>query len=127
MRTAPERGKAPPPIALPKVTQSGSRASVQNGTAGGLGAAAAGAVHYHVRGLSEFKVHGGLVASGDSPISYSNLKFQMEDAAGKFTEREIMSGVIRAIKPNSILRQYLESERNLSMEEFLRHIKNHYK
>ena len=106
-----------------------SQGSVQNDATGGLGAATAGTIHYHMKGLREFKIHGGFVASGDSPISYSNLKYQMDDGreSQKFTEREIMSGVIRAIKPNSILRQYLESERNMGMKDFLQHIKNHYK
>ena len=100
--------------------------SVQSG---GGAAAPGGPVHYHLKGLREFKIHGGFVASGDAPISYSNLKFQMDDGrdSQKFTEREIMSGVIRAIKPNSVLRQYLESERNMGMKDFLQHIKNHYK
>ena len=84
-------------------------------------------VRLHLNRLREFKIHGGFVASGENPIAYSNLKFQMEEAAElNYTEKEIMSGVIRAIKPNSYLRQYLESERNLTMEVFLVHIKNHY-
>ena len=85
-----------------------------------------GGVRFHMRGLREFKVHGGFVASGDSPIAYSNLMFQIEDARDQFKDREIMSGVIRAIKPNSKLRAYLESEPRMEIVEFLRHIKNHY-
>ena len=101
----------------------------QNVGAGASSMQSGTGVHYHLKGIREFKIHGGFVASGDNPISYSNLKFQMDDGrdSQKFTEREIMSGVIRAIKPNSVLRSYLESERNLGMKDFLRHIKNHYK
>ena len=68
------------------------------------------------------------MASGDNPISYSNLKYQLEDGRDTgYNDRELMSGVIRAIKPNSNLRQYFESEGRMPFEEFLQHIKNHYK
>ena len=78
--------------------------------------------------MKQFTIHGGFVASGDNPISYSNLKYQLEDGRDTgFKDRELMSGVIRAIKPNSNLRQYLESAGRISFESFLQHIKNHYK
>ena len=76
-----------------------------------------------------FTIHGGFVASGDSPISYSNLKFQLEEGRDMgYNDRELMSGVIKAIKPNSNLRELFVSEgrTNLSMDKFLRQIKNHY-
>ena len=76
-----------------------------------------------------FTIHGGFVASGDSPISYSNLKFQLEEGRDSgYNDRELMSGVIKAIKPNSNLRELFVSQgrTNLSMDKFLRQIKNHY-
>ena len=88
----------------------GGSDGLNTGAIGGIGGATGGSadgaagVHYHIRGLREFKIHGGFVASGENPISYSNLKFHMDDGrdSQKFTEREIMSGVIRAIKPDWI-------------------------
>ena len=85
-------------------------------------------VRFHLQRMKQFTIHGGFVASGDNPISYSNLKYQLEDGRDTgFKDRELMSGVIRAIKPNSNLRQYLESAGRISFESFLQHIKNHYK
>ena len=85
-------------------------------------------VRYHLNRLAkEFKIHGGFVASGDAPISYSNLKFQLEDGKEQgYKDKELISGVIRAIKPNSKLRNYLESAGKMPMETLLKHIKNHY-
>ena len=84
----------------------------------------------HLSRLKDFKIHGGFVASGDNPISYSNLKFQMKEGKEMgYKEKEIMSGVVKAIKPSSDLHEYLESELikgTISLEVFLKHIKNHY-
>ena len=108
---------------------SNANSGVQTGGAGSTSSATGvdSTVRLHLNRLREFKIHGGFVASGENPINYSNLKFQMEEGTQQgYTEKEIMSGVIRAVKPNSYLRHYLESERNLTMEVFLVHIKNHY-
>ena len=93
---------------------------------GGVGGANVDAgVRYHLNRLAkEFKIHGGFVASGDAPISYSNLKFQLEDGKEQgYKDKELISGVIRAIKPNSKLRNYLESAGRMPMETLLKHIK----
>ena len=95
-------------------------------TGGNAGNIDAG-VRFHLQRMKQFTIHGGFVASGDTPIGYSNLKFQLEDGKDQgYNERELVSGVIRAIKPNSNLRQYLESCGRMSMETLLQHIKNHY-
>ena len=77
----------------------------------------------------DFKVHGGFVASGDSPISYSNLKFQIENGREQgYNDNQIMSGIVLAMKPNSKVKSYFEScPRRMPMVEFLRHVKSHYK
>ena len=35
-------------------------------------------VRFHLQRMKQFTIHGGFVASGDNPISYSNLKYQLE-------------------------------------------------
>ena len=96
--------------------------AVNNSTSGGDRS-----VRVKLTKLQEFKIHGGFVATGDNPISYSNLKYQMEEGeAHGYEPKEIMAGVIRAIKPNSKLRKFLESSGLMPIEDFLRHIKNHY-
>jgi hypothetical protein len=67
--------------------------------------------------LQEFKIHGG----------FFTTKYQMEEGdAHGYEPKEIMAGVIRAVKPNSKLRKFLESSGLMPIKEFLRHIKNHY-
>ena len=102
--------------------------STATGTNSNEGTNVDAGVRFHLQRMKQFTIHGGFVASGDNPISYSNLKYQLEDGRDTgFKDRELMSGVIRAIKPNSNLRQYLESAGRISFESFLQHIKNHYK
>ena len=94
----------------------------------GSGASDAGVRPKSNRFLKEFKVQGGFVASGDNPISYSNLKFQIEDGRDSgYNDREIMSGIIYAMKPNSKVRSYFVSAPRMEMDVFLRHVKSHYK
>ena len=85
-------------------------------------------MRFHLQPTKLFMIHGGFVATGDSPISYSNLKYQLEDGRNTgYNDQQLMSGVMRAIKPNSNLREFLVSAGRLSLEDFLKHIKNHYK
>ena len=85
-------------------------------------------MRFHLQPTKLFTIHGGFVATGDSPISYSNLKYQLEDGRNTgYNDQQLMSGVMRAIKPNSNLREFLVSAGRLSLEDFLKHIKNHYK
>ena len=114
----------------------GGASNCSRGLGGGPGATVAlnnqnvsadGSVRVRLTKLQEFKIHGGFVASGDSPISYSNLKYQMEEGeANGYEVKEIMAGVIRAIKPNSKLRNFLESSGLMAKDMFLKHIRNHY-
>ena len=154
MLSSQVKTEAPTSMATAEVTNGGvgsSRGLMNSNTAGPLSGMGAGnanvnglspatgtnsndgtnvdaGVRFHLQRMKQFTIHGGFVASGDNPISYSNLKYQLEDGRDTgFKDRELMSGVIRAIKPNSNLRQYLESAGRISFESFLQHIKNHYK
>ena len=70
--------------------------------------------------LREFKIQGGTVASGDNSLDFRNLSFQINE--GKqlgYSEREVMNGVIKAMKPGSSLRNYCETEgADLTEDEF---------
>ena len=76
--------------------------------------------------LKDFKVHGGTVGGADG-LDWNSLHYQIykEGLDLGYTEREIMSGVIRAMKSGSSLRKYFEGKPSLTWETFMGVLKAH--
>ena len=70
--------------------------------------------------IREFKITGGMVASGDKPLDYASLCYQMQEAKEMgYSALEVRSAVIKAMKAGSSLRKYFESEgASLTEKEF---------
>ena len=82
-----------------------------------------------VHRLRDFKING-TVGSLDQKdtLSYTSLSFQI--AQGKkagYTFEEIQAAIIKAIKPTSSLRNYLEGRVNMEEKAFIQVLRSHYK
>ena len=98
----------------------GSNLGVNGATAAAVSAA------FNLQRWREFKITGGSVATGEKPLSYSSVRYQMN--CGKeqgYTAKEVMSGVIKAMHPSHI-RQYFETEENLTEEDFTDALRTYY-
>ena len=77
--------------------------------------------------IREFKIQGGTVASGENPLDFRNLCFQMSEGKQNYTAREVMNGVIKAMKAGSSLRNYCETNvEDLTEEEFMELLTDYY-
>ena len=78
--------------------------------------------------LREFKITGGSVGSGETgALEYMSLSYQMlEGKAVGYSYKEIKSGVIKAVKPGSPLRRYLESRTDIKEEDFIKILRVNY-
>ena len=75
----------------------------------------------------DFKIQGGTIG-GENQLDYGNLCFQIRDGLNSdYSEKEVMHGVIKAAKPGSELRRYLERARNLTFEDFRIVLRMHYR
>lgn len=75
----------------------------------------------------EFKINGSVGGEKDS-LSYISLSFQMgQGRKAGYTHAEIQAAVIRAIKPGSSLRNYLESREDIEDAAFIQVLRSHYK
>ena len=73
---------------------------------------------FHKLKLREFKISNGTVG-GDSSLDYSDLISQMKEGVDSgYSEKEVISGVIRATKPGSELRKYLVRHPNMTFKDF---------
>ena len=82
-----------------------------------------------VHRLREFKINGsiGAVDQKDT-LSYTSLSFQMKRGKDSgYGSREIRAAVIKAIKPGSNLRNYLESKIDISETAFIKILRSHFK
>jgi hypothetical protein len=82
-----------------------------------------------VHRLREFKINGsiGAVDQKDT-LSYTSLSFQMKRGKDSgYGSTEIRAAVIKAIKPGSNLRNYLESKIDLSETAFIKILRSHFK
>ena len=82
-----------------------------------------------VHRFREFKING-TVGDKDQKdtLSYTSLSFQMEQGRKVgWSPGEIQAAVIRAMKPGSNLRNYLESKVNISQDAFIKVLRSHYK
>ena len=76
--------------------------------------------------LRDFKVMG-QVGDKEGCMDYMSLSYQMQEAKGAgYSSKEIMSGVIKAIKAGSSLRRYFESKPDLTEDNFVKNLRSHY-
>ena len=76
----------------------------------------------------QFKITG---QTGDSDekdkLNYSSLHRQIETGVEqKYKEHDIVDGVFRAISPGLVLRSYLESFKDLSLDRLKKILRSHY-
>ena len=79
--------------------------------------------------LREFKITGTIGATDQKDnLKYTSLSFQMEKGkkAG-YSVGEIQTAVVKAIKPESSLRMYLESKVDISEQAFIQILRSHFK
>lgn len=78
--------------------------------------------------LREFKITGGMVASGEKSLDYASLCYQMQEAVRDgYPYREVRSAVIKAMKAGSSLRRYFEGEgANLTDVEFAQMLRDYH-
>ena len=77
--------------------------------------------------LREFKITGGVVGGGDNQLDYMCLSYQMKEGrAAGYSNKEVRSGVIRAMKAGSSLRRYFEGRLELTDEQFTQILRSHY-
>ncbi len=78
--------------------------------------------------LKEFKICGGSIGAADTAgsVDWNSLQYQIKEGLELgYGKREIMSGVIKAIKTGSSLRKYFEGKSSLSWESFMGILKAH--
>ena len=76
--------------------------------------------------LRDFKIIG-QVGDKEGCMDYMSLSYQMQEAkAIGYSPKEIMSGVIKAIKTGSSLRRYFESKPDLTEDNFMKILRSHY-
>ena len=80
---------------------------------------------YSIHKLREFKIVGGTVG-GEKGLDFSSLNYQMKEGLRNYTEKEVMSGVIKAIQVGCSLKRYLEGQGRLSFKEFRGVLMSHY-
>ena len=98
----------------------GNNDSLSSSTNGSLrGSTGVAPVQY--QRIREFKIQGGTVGGEDSSVDLTSVVFQMEEARQLgYKEREIRSGVIKAMKAGSCTRRYFERNvDNLSGTDFM--------
>ena len=85
-------------------------------------------VEYTKLKLREFKINGGNIGGtdGSGSIDWNSLNYQIREGLELgYSKREIMSGVIKAIKSGSSLRKYFEGKPNIAWDSFVGILKAH--
>ena len=79
--------------------------------------------------LRELKLSGAIGEAGEKgKLTYSGIASQIRLAASRgFDENEICAAVIRVITPGLPLRNYLEEQRNLTLQELLPSLQAHFR
>lgn len=121
-----QKGQRPPkpePIVL---TQSAAAATGDVVAVGNASGATASNLS-HAK-LHTFKVDGTVGYPGqDGTLSYGSLAFKIKQGKEQgYTHAEIMSGVIKAMKPSLKLRVYFETHENLTEAAFLSTLRSHF-
>ena len=80
-----------------------------------------------VHKLREFKINGTVGMGQKDSLSYTSLSFQIQQGkAAGYSIKEIMAAVVKAIKPGSSLRDFLEIWVDISEEDFIEVLRSHY-
>ena len=80
----------------------------------------------HIRVNKEFKL-GGTVGDGKNCLGYGTIYYRMlEGLNNGFKQKEVISGVVRAMQGGSELSQWFERHPELEWDEFLGILRNHY-
>ena len=82
-----------------------------------------------VHRLREFKINGSVGSVGQKDtLTYTSLSFQMQQAkTAGYSSKEVFAAVIKAIKPGSNLRNYLESRIDISETAFIQVLRSHFR
>ena len=80
-----------------------------------------------VQRLRDFKINGSVGNTSKDSLSYSSLMFQIKQGkeAG-YSIGEVIAAVIKAIKPGTQLREYLECRGEIAEEGFIQVLRTHY-
>ena len=78
--------------------------------------------------LREFKITGGTIGGDESTqLGYSSLIYQMQEGIhAKYDAKQVMAGVVKAMKAGSSIRMYFEGHPGISGQMFLKMIRSHY-
>ena len=77
--------------------------------------------------LREFKIIGGTLGGAESTLDYRSLCYQVQEARTlNYTSKEIVSGIIKSMKPGSSLRKYAEGKINWSLESIMLMLRSFY-
>ena len=77
--------------------------------------------------LREFKITGGSVGGSDNLLDYTSLSYQMQEGkALGYSSKEVMAGVIKAMKAGSSIRKYFEGLPGMDEEKFITILRSHY-
>ena len=105
---------------------SGTDGANRNATSEGRPTVTTTTTELHKLKLREFKIANGNVGVEGS-LDYSDLIMQMKEGlAVGYSQKEVMSGVIRATKPGSELRKYLVRNSSMSYEDFKQTLREFY-
>ena len=75
----------------------------------------------------DFRIQNGTIG-GENPLDYGNLCFQIKEGlASGYSEKEIISAVLKATKPGTELQIYLIRARDLTFEDFKVTLREYYK
>ena len=77
--------------------------------------------------LREFKITGGVVGGTDNALDYRSLCYQMQEGRSlNYSSKEIVSGVIKAMKAGSSVRRYFEGRIDLTEESMMKSLRSIY-
>ena len=77
--------------------------------------------------LRDFKVTGGTIGGTDNALDYRSLCYQIQEGRSlNYTSKEILSGVIKAMKAGSSLRKYFEGRSDLSEDMVMKTLRSFY-
>ena len=83
--------------------------------------------HIEVHKLREFKINGTVGMGQKDSLSYTSLSFQIQQGkAAGYSIKEIMAAVVKAIKPGTSLRDFLEIWVDITEEDFIEVLRSHY-
>lgn len=78
-----------------------------------------------VHKFRQFKITG-LIGGTENAIDYRSLCYQIQEGRSEYTTKQIVSGVIRAMKSGSSLRKYFEGRPNVTEEMVMKMLRSYY-